>query len=121
MLLDAAWAPLLLLPQRRRRVFATAGRDKLIRLWVSDAEDVEFSCQATIPAAEPVTAVDFLPWVLTAAAAEDQDGGGVFLLAVGTEAGQLVVHELDVGSLAVVRTTTMLSVYVVFVCVSLYG
>lgn len=78
MILDAAWAP------SETPLFATAGRDKQVRIWASkQAEDgtLSFVQTASIPCGVPVTSVDFLP------AAID----GRFVLAVGTELGKLTL------------------------------
>jgi len=80
MILDAAWAP------GERRVFATAGRDKSVKIWVRDRE-AGFTCKATIAEEHPVTAVDFLDVVL---------GDGKAYLAVGTEVGGLRFYSVDV-------------------------
>ncbi|KAG5928025.1 hypothetical protein E4U42_001407 [Claviceps africana] len=78
MILDAAWAP-----STSRRLFATAGRDKQVRIWAakttSDPGRPEFSQSAALSCSGPVTAVDFLP----------VDVDGSFVLAVGTEAGKI--------------------------------
>ncbi|KAG5950559.1 hypothetical protein E4U53_004859 [Claviceps sorghi] len=78
MILDAAWAP-----ATSGRLFATAGRDKQVRIWAaktsSESGKLEFSQSTALPCSAPVTAVDFLP----------VDVGGSFVLAVGTEAGKI--------------------------------
>ncbi|KAK0383388.1 hypothetical protein NLU13_9301 [Sarocladium strictum] len=82
MILDCAWAP------TSRPAFATAGRDKLVRLWKSaENEDgqLRFTQAASISCGVPVTAVDFLPSTL----------GGKCVLAVGTEAGKVELHLID--------------------------
>ncbi|EFW99965.1 RNA polymerase 2 elongator [Grosmannia clavigera kw1407] len=92
MLLDCAWAP----AGQKKRVFATAGRDKNAKIWAA-AEDgsqkESFALAATIPQEHPVTALDFL-WRPSAEAAG-------LVLAVGTEAGRLSVFWLHPESLAV--------------------
>ncbi|KAK0664466.1 putative Elongator complex protein 2 [Cercophora samala] len=86
MILDCAWAPVT--DKRRRRVFATAGRDKLVKFWVGGrVEKKEFGLAGEIKEEGPVTAVDFLPELT-------QDGKMV--LAVGTEAGKVMVVTLGV-------------------------
>ncbi|KAG9250863.1 elongator protein 2 [Emericellopsis atlantica] len=90
MILDAAWAP------NEKPLFATAGRDKQVRLWHSQADEagkLSFAQLASIPTGEPVTAVDFLPRVV----------GGKCVLAVGTESGQLSLHNIDEASGEVVN------------------
>lgn len=77
MILDAAWAP------SEARLFATAGRDKQVRIWASEPADgggpPRFALAAALACAAPATSIDFLP----------RRVGGRFLLAVGTEAGRL--------------------------------
>jgi elongator complex protein 2 len=82
MILDAAWAP------SATPLFATAGRDKQVRIWTStvDAQGKpSFNQAAAIASDVPVTAVDFLPYSLD----------GRFALAVGTEAGRLGLHTIE--------------------------
>lgn len=78
MVLDAAWAP----ASSTAPVFATAGRDKQVRIWAAKPNEdgnLQFSQTASIPTASPVTSVDFVPQVID----------GRFVLAVGTELGRL--------------------------------
>ncbi|KAI9864596.1 MAG: hypothetical protein M1813_003085 [Trichoglossum hirsutum] len=74
MILDAAWAPV-----QAGRIFATAGRDKLVKIW--EYQESEFICKHTITSPVPVTAVDFLQ-VLTSS---------TLCLAYGTEDGGINV------------------------------
>lgn len=79
MILDGAWAP------GELAMFATAGRDKQVRIWSSSTDDagkVQFTQTNTIPSATPVTSVDFLPRVVD----------GKYALAVGTEVGKLSLY-----------------------------
>ncbi|KAK2794927.1 hypothetical protein FQN52_006806 [Onygenales sp. PD_12] len=92
MILCCAWAPVGL----EKRVFATAGRDKVVKVWMQgvkvdgDKEGEErFVCQATIPISHPVSAIEFLPEIVN---------GKVFL-AVGEDNGLISVHPFDAGSL----------------------
>lgn len=81
MILDAAWAP----APSTAPVFATAGRDKQVRIWAAKpGEDgkLNFTQAAAIPCASPVTSVDFIP----------QSVNGRFVLAVGTELGRLNLY-----------------------------
>ncbi|KAJ4167891.1 Elongator subunit elp2 [Fusarium falciforme] len=81
MILDAAWAP----APFTAPVFATAGRDKQVRIWAAKpGEDgkLKFAQAAAIPCASPVTSVDFIP----------QPVNGRFVLAVGTELGRLNLY-----------------------------
>jgi elongator complex protein 2 len=86
MILDAAWAP------GKTMAFATAGRDKLVKLWGREAENSRFVCKGTIQEESPVTAVDFID-----AALEDESA----YLVVGTEAGRLSVYRINLGDLVV--------------------
>ncbi|RDA95774.1 hypothetical protein CP533_5116 [Ophiocordyceps camponoti-saundersi (nom. inval.)] len=90
MILDAAWAPPPPPPPPRgtgRAMFATAGRDKQVRLWAAGPEaeadgQKRFAQTASLTSDSPVTAIDFLPrWV-----------NGRAVLAVGTEAGRLSLY-----------------------------
>ncbi|KAK6595704.1 WD repeat domain-containing protein [Botrytis cinerea] len=67
MILDAAWAPISSSlssssssssPGTTSPVFATAGRDKSVKIWGRDSEG-GFICKATITTDAPVTAIDF--------------------------------------------------------------
>ncbi|KAL4914273.1 6-phosphofructo-2-kinase-domain-containing protein [Aspergillus aurantiobrunneus] len=84
MILDADWAPV---SASQFPIFATAGRDKSIKLWQILGESIE--CQATIPARNSVTAVSFLPHVYT----------GLLFLATGEDDGKLSIHQIKVDSI----------------------
>lgn len=90
MILDCAWAPKL---SDAQPLFATAGRDKQVRLWLGGSVEgkVQFAQTAALPAASPVTAVDFLPWTVQ----------GRYVLAVGTEVGRLSLHLVTADGTAV--------------------
>ncbi|KAJ4008653.1 Elongator subunit elp2 [Fusarium irregulare] len=78
MVLDAAWAP----APSTAPVFATAGRDKQVRIWAAKPNEdgkLQFTQTASIATASPVTSVDFIP----------QAVDGRFVLAIGTELGRL--------------------------------
>ncbi|KAI0427434.1 WD40-repeat-containing domain protein [Xylaria sp. FL1042] len=92
MILDAAWAP------SSQVVFATAGRDKSVKLWRRGDEATEIACVATIAQTHPVTAIDFLP-------RPGKDGR--FVLAIGTEAGKISIYSVDSTSLAVASSFTL--------------
>lgn len=94
MMLDGAWSPV-----DAGRVFATAGRDKNVKVWAMK-EDGKFGLAVTLPDEHPVTAVDFLP---------RRDKAGCLLLASGNDAGKIKIHTLKVeGSLvSVLRTFTV--------------
>ncbi|KAB5563216.1 WD repeat domain-containing protein [Coniochaeta sp. 2T2.1] len=85
MILDAAWAPTL---EGGIRVFATAGRDKQVKIWVRRGEGEKFVLGKAVAFEGPVTAVDFL-------GRRGRDGAVV--LAVGTEGGRIAVVRLAVG------------------------
>ncbi|KAL2258572.1 hypothetical protein VTK26DRAFT_8072 [Humicola hyalothermophila] len=90
MILDAAWAPPVILGNRTVcMVFATAGRDKQVKVWVKkgDGPGAQFELGKAVALEHPVTALDFVPEVA---------GDGTLLLAVGTEAGKLLVLRLKV-------------------------
>ncbi|UNI18917.1 Elongator subunit elp2 [Purpureocillium takamizusanense] len=94
MILDAAWAPC------ENPVFATAGRDKQVRIWAAatsaeqdDARQLQFTQAAALPCGTSVTAVDFLPRLVH----------GKAVLAVGTEAGQLGVYLVGEDGSAIVQ------------------
>lgn len=81
MILSASWTPLDV-----ERVFATAGRDKAVRIWKIQQDGVE--CLTTITALSPVTAVDILPRCI-------QDA---IIVAVGSENCDVSIYTLDLHS-----------------------
>ncbi|PSR83370.1 WD40-repeat-containing domain protein [Coniella lustricola] len=112
MILDAAWAPVVPAAATAaaaadgrisggQRVFATAGRDKNVKIWAMDKpadndhqqqeeeHKPKFVLAATIPCEQPVTAVDFLPRFTS---------DGQLVLASGTEAGVIRIHVLKLRS-----------------------
>ncbi|KAL9129852.1 MAG: hypothetical protein Q9217_001807 [Psora testacea] len=78
MILDACWAP-----PEVGRVFATAGRDKAVKLWKLADEAVE--CTLTITASIAITALDTAPRMID----------GDLVVATGAETGEIVVHTID--------------------------
>lgn len=80
MILDAAWAP------TRLPVFATAGRDKQVKIWANDEGAASFTHKATITEENSVTAIDFL----------DTPIGDLLYLAVGLETGHFKIYTLAV-------------------------
>ena len=102
MILDAAWAPCDGDGRKKKRVFATAGRDKQVKVWggEQDAEGkvTSFGLATTISGDLPATAVDFLPV---------RSGDGQFVLAVGNEGGSIFLYRLDARDLKVVTTTRL--------------
>ncbi|KAH0559788.1 hypothetical protein GP486_003691 [Trichoglossum hirsutum] len=83
MILDAAWAPV-----QTGRIFATAGRDKLVKIW--EYQESAFICNHTIISLVPVTAVDFLQVLVSS----------MLCLAYGTEDGGINVYGSNLESLA---------------------
>ncbi|KAL3479430.1 6-phosphofructo-2-kinase-domain-containing protein [Aspergillus californicus] len=84
MILDASWAPVV---GSGAQIFATAGRDKSIKLWQMAGESIE--CKATIPARSSVTAVSFLSHVYN----------GMLFLAAGEDDGKLSIHQIKVDGI----------------------
>ena len=81
MILDAAWAP------TTGPMFATAGRDKQVRVWRSNTDndtEMQFAQTASFTCENPVTAVDFWPRQLN----------NLSVLALGTETGLLNICTL---------------------------
>ncbi|KAJ9143741.1 Elongator protein 2 [Pleurostoma richardsiae] len=93
MILDCAWA----LTAEDRRVFATAGRDKQVKIWAMKPgqEESKFELGLSIPQEHPVTAVDFL-W--------RPENLMDMRLAVGTEAGKLSIISISVDDSKVTST-----------------
>ena len=105
MILSASWAPLAV-----GRKFATAGRDKSVKLWVEGNDGYE--CRTSMPALSSVTSVDFLPTLHQ----------NLVVLAVGTEKGDLLLHTFEPSSLIKQTTHNFEKWYVVppLVCHSRY-
>ncbi|EON63991.1 hypothetical protein W97_03221 [Coniosporium apollinis CBS 100218] len=78
MILGCSWAP-----RAASRVFATAGRDKLVKIWRFENTDV--ACVVTIPATSPVTAINFL----------SQLSNEEVIIAYGTETGDISIRVLE--------------------------
>lgn len=79
MILDAAWAP------TSAPVFATAGRDKQVKIWAKEPAS-GFTLKASIPEENPVTAIDFLNVLFR---------DDLAYLAVGTEIGVFQIYSLN--------------------------
>ncbi|CCD48734.1 hypothetical protein ACHAPC_005042 [Botrytis cinerea] len=102
MILDAAWAPISSSlssssssssPDTTSHVFATAGRDKSVKIWGRDSEG-GFICKATITTDAPVTAIDFCDEVV---------GETTVYLAVGTEVGRFKIYRVEIGEAITVQ------------------
>lgn len=87
MILDGAWAPVVD-KLGQSRVFATAGRDKSVKVWAMK-EDGKFALAAKILDDQPVTAVDILPRLTKE---------GSLALASGNDTGKISIHTLKVDS-----------------------
>jgi elongator complex protein 2 len=97
MILDAAWAP------SNKKVFATAGRDKQVKIWgCEDGKDEGFVCKATIAAEHAVTSIDFMD-----SAVKD---GSVYL-AVGTETGEVKIYSMGMDETYAVELAYAFSRY----------
>ncbi|MCJ1472819.1 hypothetical protein MMC13_001468 [Lambiella insularis] len=83
MILGASWAPRIV-----RRAFATAARDKTVKIWSSQGKT--FECSITIKALASVTCVEFYP----------RSVQNLFMLAFGSEDGVLTLQSLEEKSLA---------------------
>ncbi|ETN40500.1 uncharacterized protein HMPREF1541_04777 [Cyphellophora europaea CBS 101466] len=93
MILDAAWCP-----EGSRVFFATAGRDKSIKLWAQEQPDKEFALSQTISRKTAVTAV-----AITATSKSN-----VVCLAAGEDDGTMSVHLIDAGEgMALVGSLTL--------------
>lgn len=79
MILDACWAPL-----EAGYVFATAGRDKLVKIWCLRSQHVENV--ATLATPLSATSVNMAPRLVD----------GSLLLAVGTESGEVEIYAIDI-------------------------
>ncbi|KAI9718954.1 MAG: hypothetical protein M1812_003839 [Candelaria pacifica] len=91
MILDASWAPI----GAGYLTFATAGRDKVVKVWSAVGEDIV--CKAIIPTFHAATAVDFLPRLI----------GQAVYVALGTEAGAVSIYGLATQDLSTVFSYTM--------------
>lgn len=83
MILDCAWAP-----TAAGYYFATAGRDKSVKIWQLQHERQGFQCMASIPQLAAVTAVAFEPVI----------NAGTVRLAVGLEDGQIGIWSCNVAT-----------------------
>jgi elongator complex protein 2 len=90
MILGAAWAP-----TTTERVFATAGRDKSVKIW-QKTEDT-FACKTTITLTSAVSAVAFLPTPYK----------NNFILAAGEDSGVISIHRIDIENLEAQHIVTI--------------
>ena len=90
MILGAAWAPL-----SDNRVFATAGRDKSVKLW--QRTDGTFACKSTITLGSTVTAISFLR----------RPRNDSLILAAGEDGGQISLHQISTETLEAKQLTTV--------------
>lgn len=97
MILDCAWLP------GSSSTFATAGRDKSVKLWKVDEDGKKPTCVETIAEESPVTAIDV--------ELENRKDGTAYL-AVGTEAGRVIVYQVDLKGLKVTAKSIIDSRYV---------
>ncbi|OCL03621.1 WD40 repeat-like protein [Glonium stellatum] len=82
MILDASWGP-----KSAGHIFATAGRDKMVKLWQFTSTDA--ACKTSISATSSVTAVSFLRHIVR----------GTICLAYGAEDGTVAVCNISLGDL----------------------
>jgi len=77
MILDDTW-----LRNRQHPTFATAGRDKVVRIWSGDAhsDQIDFACKASISRKSAVTAISAV------------SDGVLSVLALGEEDGSISLH-----------------------------
>ena len=90
MILSASWAPMDV------RIFATAGRDKVVKIWelVQNEQGWESKCLTTMTYPVAVTAVDFAPRV----------GRNGLAIAVGTEDGGVSVSMMGPADMGFVSS-----------------
>ena len=86
MILYAAWAPV-----EAGRIFATASRDKTVKVWSMSGTHAE--CMVTITASSPVTAVDIAPILLQECV----------IVAMGTETGEVGLYIVKVPARSIER------------------
>lgn len=99
MILGAAWAPSLLSSGHSISVFATAGRDKCVKIWRESSSDDVFDCVSTIALKSAVTAVSFHMMIFST--------DNSLLLAIGEETGQVSVHKVSADNFATQELITL--------------
>jgi elongator complex protein 2 len=87
MILDVSW-----IRSQPRPTFATAGRDKCVKIWAR--ENTEFTCCSTVDAVAPVTSIHFCTL----------NDKRTLLGACGLETGALLIHAWDPVTLEVIKT-----------------
>lgn len=90
MILGAAWAP-----TTTNHVFATAGRDKSVKVWQKSEET--FACKATVRLTSAVSAIDFLSTIYK----------GSFIIAVGEDNGVISIHQIATATFEVTHLITI--------------
>ena len=93
MILGAAWASV---NDKTEAIFATAGRDKSIKVW-SSGDATSFECRVTIQCEAPVMTVDFLP----------QSSNDLLLLASGTETGVVTLSSISINTWSCVSSCSL--------------
>ncbi|WVQ98910.1 hypothetical protein IAU59_006041 [Kwoniella sp. CBS 9459] len=88
MVLDACWADG---QGKKGDMFATASRDKTVKIWIPATPDAsQWTAANTIKLEESVTAVEIIA-VLSSAVSSQK---GRYLIAIGTESGAISIHSL---------------------------
>ncbi|EPS26091.1 hypothetical protein PDE_01027 [Penicillium oxalicum 114-2] len=90
MILGAAWAPI-----TSDRVFATAGRDKSVKIWQKN--ESTFECKSTISLTSAVSAIAFLSTPY-----KDH-----FILAAGEDSGAVSIHKVAITTFEASHITTV--------------
>ncbi|KAI9677605.1 MAG: hypothetical protein M1817_006559 [Caeruleum heppii] len=95
MILDASWSSAT--SHVLRKVFATAGRDKAVKVWTLNVSELNVNPIATITTDAPVTAIDFLPLLV----------GNSLIIAIGTETGAMQLGKIDCDSSKIVAVQSI--------------
>ncbi|KAJ5362300.1 hypothetical protein N7541_003144 [Penicillium brevicompactum] len=90
MILGADWAPV-----TTDHVFATAGRDKSVKIW--ERSEDNFACKTSIPLTSAVSAIAFLPITYK----------GSFIIAVGEDSGVISIHKIAAETFEVAHVVTI--------------
>ena len=89
MILDASWGP------STYSIFATAGRDKLAKIW--QIKEEEITCVASISFPSAVTSVAIVP----------KEYKEQLIVAIGTEGGSISIIHFETNNFSVLTKTTM--------------